>query len=142
MNALEELLQSLARENDYRLKAAMAAEFTVISQSETDREAFRKTINVIAILRWFDSFLLGRMLGISEKEAAKRIESLKGFSFVEKFSSLGLERFNVHELTRLGWRMQMYKVISPCFEKYPSAHRLALRTTKPHLVVLKAFTIK
>jgi hypothetical protein len=97
--------------DDPHIQAALAAELALEPRPEPERAALRAAIDGAALLHWFDTDLLEKMLNISTAESLERLEALKSLPFVECYrrgeSGPQSELHNVHEATRLGWRRQM-----------------------------------
>jgi tetratricopeptide (TPR) repeat protein len=101
------LERAKSAKGDPQVQAALAAEFTLEVRPEPERAALHASLDAAALLHWFDTDLLERMLEISVQEARKGFEALKSLPFVERYRSGEDELYNVHEATRLGWRRQM-----------------------------------
>jgi tetratricopeptide (TPR) repeat protein len=105
---LSELLRRLAEtQTDTQAQSALAAEFVLASRPEPERQSLRATLDVAAVLRWFNATLLAKMLEISNKEAQERFEVFKALPFVESYRSGEQDLRDVHESTRLAWRTQL-----------------------------------
>jgi Flp pilus assembly protein TadD len=107
MNTSGELIQRLqAAKGDTQAQAAVTAEFLISAWPKEESEALRSTLDAAAVLRWFDSSMLAKVLGISEEEAEKRFKVLDALPFVEHYGMRDGGFRNIHESTRLGWRKQ------------------------------------
>src|SRR5207302_11058503 len=100
MDPMQGLLQRLEEtQGDSRAQAAVTAEFLVMTRPEADRERTRAAVDAAAVLRWFDADLLGKVLEIPEEDARLRFQTLKTFSFVERYRRGRIELHNLHEAT-------------------------------------------
>jgi hypothetical protein len=108
MDQISGLLRHLREaQGDTRAQAALAAEFIVLNRSEKERERFRTALDAAAVLHWFDAGLLEKVSELPRDQAARQFHSLKEHSFVERYRGEKEERFNLHEATRLGWRVKL-----------------------------------
>jgi hypothetical protein len=107
MDPVHGLLQRLGdTQGDIRAQAALTAEFLVMTPPNAEREPLHAALDAAAVLRWFDADLLRKVLEIPDKDARRRFEALKTFSFVEPYRGKDEVR-NLHESTRLGWRKKI-----------------------------------
>lgn len=67
----------------------------------------RAAIDAVAVLHWFDLSLLAHVLEASAEGARHLFEALREHPFVEVYHGERDERYNLHELTRLGWRSKL-----------------------------------
>lgn len=110
MTLLEEIVQRLAEtKGDVSAQTAVAAEFVLASHPNSVREPLSAALDAAAVLRWFDTELLRKVLDVSYEEAANRFEALKALPFVERFRGPGADLRNVQTSTRLGWRKKLAK---------------------------------
>jgi tetratricopeptide (TPR) repeat protein len=108
VDPIKDLLQRLENaKGDTRAQSALTAEFLVMARPEVEREPLRDCLDAAAILHWFDIELLEKMLEIPRDEAQARLDALVQHSFVEPYRGASDRRFNVHESTRLGWRVKL-----------------------------------
>jgi tetratricopeptide (TPR) repeat protein len=107
-DSVTELLRRLDEtKGDTRAQAVVAAEFALAMLPEEDQAPVRAALDAAAVLRWFDSRLLARLLEIPEEESRRLSEQLKTFPFIERYRSGAEDLRNVHESTRLGWRKRL-----------------------------------
>jgi tetratricopeptide (TPR) repeat protein len=118
MNQIRDFLQRLREvPADTRAQAAVAAEFLVMTRPESQHEPLFAALDAAAVLRWYDTALLGKVLEISIADARRRLKALDDFTFVEHYRRGRGEREtrNLHEATRLGWRQEMFRSRVGCF---------------------------
>ena len=109
MDAIQQLMQRLKETaGDTHAQAALAAEFALTTRPAAERETLRAALDAAAVLRWFDAGLLAQVLDIPAADASRRFAMLKTLPFVESYPGAGLDRRNVHEATRLGWRKKLF----------------------------------
>src|SRR4051794_38583053 len=107
MDPVQELLDRLREtQGNPRAQAALTAEFLILARPETEREPLHRVLDAAAVLRWFDAALLSRVLSISDEEAGNWCQILEEHSFVEHYRGEADVHYNLHESTRLGWRVR------------------------------------
>jgi tetratricopeptide (TPR) repeat protein len=77
-----------------------------MGRPEAEQRPLRAALDAAAVLHWFDGRLLEKLLGVSQEEGLRWVEILQEYSFVERYHGKIDDRFNLHESTRLGWRMK------------------------------------
>lgn len=108
MGVIQDIVQSLVEtRGDPDAQAAAAAEFVVSARPEGEREALRAALDAAAVLRWFDTELLARLLDLTEKDAGKTFDTLIPLPFIERYRVNPRDLRNVQKSTRLGWRKQL-----------------------------------
>src|SRR6266446_5010089 len=100
------LLRLRDTQGDTRAQAALTAEFVVVSRPRDEQQPLRAGLDAAAVLHWFNAQLLEKVLEIPEDEAQRRLETLKEHSFVEHYRGESDLHYNLHESTRLGWRIR------------------------------------
>ena len=122
MSFADELIRRVeAAKGDTLAQAAVAAESVLEVGPEPERLALRRAVDGAALLHWFDGCLLSQVLGISGKDADLRYGDLKRLPFVEQYRLPSHELCNVHEATRLGWRMHLAKNAPDVFRELSAA---------------------
>jgi TolB-like protein/class 3 adenylate cyclase len=118
VDSIRDLLQRLENvKGNTRAQSAVTAEALVMARQKSEQEPFRAALDAAAVLHWFDAELLETMLTAPQGEARRCFEDLKEHSFVERYSGEKEERYNLHESTRLGWRI---KLASESLERFRS----------------------
>jgi tetratricopeptide (TPR) repeat protein len=129
MDPIQDLLRRLGEtQSDPGAQAALTAEFLILGRSEADREPMRAALDAAAVLHWFETELLGRMLEVTREEAQRQLKSLRAHSFVERSAEEKREYYSLQQATRLGWRSKLFREsperfrmlsarASSCFEK-------------------------
>jgi len=108
MSIVENLAKRLeAAKGDLRAESAIAAEFFLSAKPESERESLRAALDAVAVLRWFDAALIGKVLSIPADMARQNFEALAAMPFIERFESHAGNLRNLHESTRLGWRRRL-----------------------------------
>jgi len=106
MVPIQDLLQRLEKaKGDTRTQSALTTEFVVMARPEAEREILRSGLDAAAVLHWFDAEFLEKVLEIPQDEARRQLDTLKEYSFVEHYRGEADLRYNLHESTRLGWRI-------------------------------------
>src|SRR4029077_17812478 len=104
---IQDLLQRLGEtQGDAHAQAALTAEFLVLARPDEEREPLRAALDAAAVLHWFDAGLLGKVLAIPDEDARSWFQTLKEHSFVEHYRGESDLHYNLHESTRLGWRIR------------------------------------
>jgi hypothetical protein len=84
VDPVRDLLQRLKEtQGDTHAQSALTAEFLLINRP--DSEALSAAVDAAAILHWFDSNLLQKMLEVSAEDGRHRFEALREHSFVERY---------------------------------------------------------
>jgi tetratricopeptide (TPR) repeat protein len=110
MVPIQDLLQRLEKaKGDIRAQSALTTEFLIMARPEAERERLRGGLDAAAVLHWFDAELLEKVLEIPQDEARRQLDTLKGYSFVEHYRGEADLHYNLHESTRLGWRIRFAK---------------------------------
>ena len=108
MASLQDFLKNLEGvKGDIHAQSALAAEFALSVRPKQDQEPLRIALDAAAVLHWFDARLLAKVLELAYKDARLRFDDLKEFAFVEHYRSELDLRCNLHESTRLGWRIKL-----------------------------------
>src|SRR6266446_7962647 len=107
MASIQDLLQRLEKaKGDIRAQSALTTEFLIMARPEAERETLRAGLDAAAVLHWFDAELLEKVLEIPQDEARRQLDTLKDHSFVEHYRGESDLHYNLHESTRLGWRIR------------------------------------
>jgi tetratricopeptide (TPR) repeat protein len=107
MASIQDLLQRLEKaKGDIRAQSALTTEFLIMARPETERVTLRAGLDAATVLHWFDAKLLEKVLEISQDEAWRQLDKLKEHSFVERYRGETDQHHNLHEATRLGWRIR------------------------------------
>jgi tetratricopeptide (TPR) repeat protein len=107
MDPIQDLLQRLREtQGDARAQAALTAGFLVLARPNEEREPLRAALDAAAVLHWFDAELLGKVLAIPDEDSRIWSQTLKKHSFVEHYRGESDLHYNLHESTRLGWRIR------------------------------------
>jgi tetratricopeptide (TPR) repeat protein len=107
---IRQFLDRLAEtKGDTHAQSALSAEFALLNLPAAQREPLQAGLDAAAILHWFDSGLLAKMLDLSQDEALQLFEILQKLPFMERYGRASRDSFNVHESTRLGWRKQLFR---------------------------------
>jgi tetratricopeptide (TPR) repeat protein len=107
VDRVQDLLQSLKEaRGDPRAQAALTAEFLILARPQPQQEPLRAALDAAAVLHWFDPELLRKVLSKPLEEAQFWCRTLAEHSFVERYRGESDLHFNLHETTRLGWRVR------------------------------------
>ena len=92
-----------------------------MARPEAERGQLRSALDAAAILHWFDTSLLQKLLEISPEVAEGLVGTLSEHSFVEHYRGESDPHYNLHESTRLGWRnkfaserIEQFRALSLC----------------------------
>jgi tetratricopeptide repeat protein len=107
VDPIQDLLQRLGEsQGDPRAQAALTAEFLVLARPDEERGPLRAALDAAAVLHWFDAGLLGKVLAIPDEDSRSWSQTLQEHSFVEHYRGESDLHYNLHESTRLGWRIR------------------------------------
>jgi tetratricopeptide (TPR) repeat protein len=124
VDSIRDLLQRLREtQGDTLAQAALTAEFLVVSRPDEERGPLRAALDAAAVLHWFDAELLGKVLAIPDGDARIWCQTLKEHSFAEPYRGETDRHYNLHESTRLGWRIRFAR------ERPDRFRALSLRTS-------------
>lgn len=86
-----------AGSNDAKITAA-TIDLAVSAFPERQQALLRSAVLAAAVPHWFDDKIVASLLNVSPKVAKRLVNSMQGFSFVERH--LPREAWNIHERTR------------------------------------------
>jgi hypothetical protein len=70
VDPVQDLLQRLEKaKGDTRVQAVLTAEFLVLSRPDQEQGPLRTALDAAAVLHWFGSKLLGKVLAIPDEDA-------------------------------------------------------------------------